>query len=509
MRSKVFADGNRRAFFSSMIPLHYESALDSRNFDVEINAGLQRINNAQLDGWMVTQNGWHYALGSPGDKTGDGWVGFGGRKGQNFLQFRLARMGYLHGSTRSFQDVAGTPVYGRGNLSQETRSIEIKPTGQTLNVMSSATWANIWSTPGGGRVDIRWRVMGDRLKEDIIINQAGRDFIRDNAPPLTPAAETYFGFIFQIDPSDIPRWVVNDSVRDIEGDFSDDDGRIEIRDASDRLLGFMPVDYVTVAFDEKPARLNIDTIKQRLHKRIWKDPDGNYYLLIGCRVDLLANMIDGDLVFDPTWGQTDLGVNADDGFDGYGDWNVDGLGGNNYCDEQGGDNNWPGWSWATPAIADNSTFNEAFFRAYNDTHSGTVTANISVEDVDPASQTQWDADHLPRDASPIWQAGAADYADIGDNQYYFGDGDEGEENIAGAFAALQTSYGEIASGDRINIYLEPGASGSDFFGFTDYSAAGNLPQLYIDWTEPAGGRTTKNTDTNPLGQKHGMSFRMN
>jgi len=66
--------------------IHYESEIDSGNYDAEVDFTPNRVTNAQLDGWTVTQAGWHYALGIPGEGelAGlDGVVGFGGRKGQN------------------------------------------------------------------------------------------------------------------------------------------------------------------------------------------------------------------------------------------------------------------------------------------------------------------------------------------------------------------------------------------------------------------------------------------
>jgi len=95
-KSKAFASGGLFTCCSATALLHYESIPDSGIFDAEIDATPERVNNAQLDGWRVTVNSWHYAVGKPGDKTTDGWVGFGGRQGTHWLKFRLARVGYLH-----------------------------------------------------------------------------------------------------------------------------------------------------------------------------------------------------------------------------------------------------------------------------------------------------------------------------------------------------------------------------------------------------------------------------
>ena len=104
-----------------------------------------------------------------------------------------------------------------------------------------ATWNDLWKTPGGGADDISWRVDGRQLKEEIVVNQAAREWIRDNAPPSTPTDETWFGFVFRLDVADIPRWIRAGVLQDIEGDFADDGQAIRLEDAQGRLLAFMPV----------------------------------------------------------------------------------------------------------------------------------------------------------------------------------------------------------------------------------------------------------------------------
>lgn len=282
--------------------LHYPTAgSDSTEYDGEIDLSPMRVDNAQLDGWRVVQNEWHYALGHPGDKPTDGWVGFGGRQGAHWLQFRLLRAGYLHWPTRAWQDVGGTPTYDRANLNQETEALTIGPEGaKTIhNVQSTATWTDLWTTPGGGSVSTSWRAEGRSLKEEITVNQAAREWIAANHPPETPLAETWFGFVFQLDLADIPQWVINGIPQDPDGDFVDDNGKIELRDALDRLLGFMPASFAYSEDYWDGEEDTQDTVK--LRKRIWLDGDGNHYLLVGARADLLNSAHAGAIIFDPTF----------------------------------------------------------------------------------------------------------------------------------------------------------------------------------------------------------------
>lgn len=284
----VFKDGNRFSFHSVLgtVLSHKGSLVDMTPV---------RRNDGVLDGWEVTTAGWHYRIGKPNGNSTDGWVGFGGREGQHWIYSRLVRVGYLHYPTRAWQDVGGAPSYVRGDLSSTNDVVSVGPPGSEVYVtaLSSTEWRNLWTTPGSGEVYARWRVEGKKLKEEIVVNQAARTWVANNAPPATPAASTYFGFVFQLDVSDIPRIVKGGLVQDINGDFDDDDGssNIDIETAAQELLGFLPIS----------SAYSVDgTTQIKLRRRIWRDADTNVYLLVGAKVtDLSA--ISGDIVFDPTY----------------------------------------------------------------------------------------------------------------------------------------------------------------------------------------------------------------
>lgn len=200
-------------------------------------------------------------------------------------------MGYLHWNTRAWDDIGGAPTYNRANLTRTVNALDL--TGGSVNVETVGKWGNIWTTPGSGALDASWRANGEQLKEEISINQAGRDWIVANHPPGTPLAETYFGFVFQLDWSDIPRVLRNGILQDPEGDFADDGLPIELRNAANQLLGFMPVSN---AFVRDANGLTID--RKPIRKRFYKD-GSDYYLLVGVRCDILNGMAAGMLVFDP------------------------------------------------------------------------------------------------------------------------------------------------------------------------------------------------------------------
>lgn len=289
--------------------LHYPTGgPDSGVMDGVVDMTPVRVDNAQFDGWRITAGDWHYALGKDLANHGnqDGWMGFGGRQGQHWLKFRLTRIGYLHWPTRAWDDIGGAPTYNRANLSGHTETIAVGPNGDTANVLSSATWANLWTTPGGGSLSVTWRAEGRQLKEDLTINAAARAWMTANRPPSTPASETWLGFMFRVDWSDIPRAVRAGVLQNTGqgGDFSDDGVPIELQDAQERVLAFLPVDVAWATSDV--------TKTIQLRKRFWRDPDGNDYLIVGAKVSDLASLPAGDVIFDPT---TTIQPDATDGND--------------------------------------------------------------------------------------------------------------------------------------------------------------------------------------------------
>lgn len=296
-RSRTYQDNEKpshRVWSGTLAPLHYESQIDSGIYNAEIDMTPQRIDNPQFDGWRVTANGWHYALGKDLANHGnqDGWVGFGGRRGAHWFKFRLLRVGYLHWPTRTWDDVGGPPTYDRTNLSHQTNILTIGPNDDQIPLQTVATWSGIWATPSGGDLSTRWSANPDRLKEEIVINQASRQRIASNTPPATPLDKTWFGLLFRLDWSGIPRIYRADILQDPDADWSDDGEQIQLKDALNRLLAFIPLGDVRVPLKE-------DDDVQPVQKRFWSE-GGNHYLFVGVRCDVLNAMAAGDLVFDPT-----------------------------------------------------------------------------------------------------------------------------------------------------------------------------------------------------------------
>jgi hypothetical protein len=268
---------------------------DSSRFNGAVDFSVTRINDAFFDGWITNRGAWRCALGKPGNKATDGWVGLGGRQGESWVLFRLARAGYLYWPTRAFDDVSGVPTYNRTNLTRSTDSLTMGPAGAQATIQTglNVVWRNIWTTPNGGELYIRWTAEGRGLKEEVVLSSAARSWISANHAPATPLIDTYFAFVFQMDVSSSPRVKKDGVLQDISGDFDDSNGLSVFRfeDASSRFLFTMPVDLAYSANGQ---------MTQKLVKRFWLDPDGNQYLLVGIKIADLIAMPTGDIIFDPT-----------------------------------------------------------------------------------------------------------------------------------------------------------------------------------------------------------------
>jgi hypothetical protein len=312
-RSVTYQEGVLRRLLAGPV-LHYPTS-DAAPYDQPLDMTITRRNNAALDGWVIDQAGWRYAIGIP--STGlfaglDGVVGFGGRRGSNWLKFRLERFGNITADGLSFTQIGSTASYTRsGNLSNNTSTIFL-PDGSQQAVGADLQWRNLWTTPGGGEVYLRYRLGGDGLKEEVVITAAARNWLVANRLP-SDTANTYLAAVFRVDWSDVPRRYINGILTDSASAFSDSHP-IELRDAQERLLAFMPLDYAYVTEQVDTGRLQTDNSplyepvihRRRLLKHFW----GSENLLVGLKWSDLLTLPAGDLVLDPSFSAA-ISANSD------------------------------------------------------------------------------------------------------------------------------------------------------------------------------------------------------
>jgi hypothetical protein len=250
-----------------------------------------RRNDGVLDGWEVIGADWHFRIGTPAGKATDGWIGYGGRGGERWIYSRLVRFAYVHWPTRSVQAIGGAPSFLRGKLSSSSEVVDLGIPGESVVAGHVVEWRDMWNTPGAGEVWARWVADGKGLKEEVVVNAAARAWIQANIPPATNPVDTYLCMIFEMDLPAGGRLVKGFTDQDLDGDFEDDGGPLDVRNTNGDFLGFMPSDFAYSG--DRMSRVP-------LRKRIWKDGDGHRYMAVGAKVEDLAGL-SGDLIFDPTY----------------------------------------------------------------------------------------------------------------------------------------------------------------------------------------------------------------
>lgn len=474
-----------RIYSAGIMPIHF----DSSGTMAELNFTPKRINNSKLDGWTVTQASWHYAMGIPDSINGaintqDGWIGFGGRKGANFFKFRLRNIGYLHWPSRTFQDIGGAPDYDRANL---TRTNIIKTVGlnnDSVVVAVNVRWEDLYTTPNGGSVSIQWLAFGDGLKEEVIVDSLARVFITDNLPPDSTASQTYFGFRFAMDWSNIPR-VFRGAVETTFSDIDDSSKvSVSLKNTLNELIAFMPVGDVRVDTVTTPLTGNPLRYVRKLRKRIYTQ-GANSWLLIGERTTNLNQMAPGDLIFDPTSGPTAVSNTVQDGE----------FNGDTWQDDPGGDGRAflfdddedPGFTFPLPEIPSSATVDSMYIDIFSsNSQSGTPNWQVRVLDEDPATVNQswgdYGNNYIDSGASYTFQTATQAIA-FANNQWYLGVRGTDYLELAGGLTDLLTDYGNIAAGDTIAIAFFNLDTNSSYFSLQDLEHSGTeVSEFYIRWT---------------------------
>lgn len=378
-------DGRQR-ISACISPLNYESTIDSGVFDSTVDMTPQRINNAQLNGWRVTANGYHFAyqgFDAAQSQPERGTLAFGGRKGQHWLGLRPHRIGYLHWPTRTPQFIGGTATFATPTLTTNTVPIgkdDADPNVINVNLGFRATIADLWTTPGGGSVD--WEIHGNGgiLKQALVINQAARDWIETNAPPTTPAGQTWFGIFYRVEWRDIPRVLKSAVLQNItDGDFELNPAQdLRLETALNERLGFVGPGEIYVR--NRGGRVDI---RQR-----WYYDGSDWWLAIGGNVaDINNDLVDGDLVIDPPISEESVQQDSDDAYqDSAGNMNLNGYNQQWFTGDYNGYPFTSGLRFQSIPIAQGATINSASITAwctYEDTR-GNPDVDIYCEDVDDA-----------------------------------------------------------------------------------------------------------------------------
>jgi len=285
---------------------HYESTIGSGVFDAEYDYTLQRVNNAQLNGYVITASDWHFALQTEpatGQQPEIGSFGFGGRQGEHWLWQRLDRVGYIHRPTGTIEQIAAAS-YDPADVSISNVTKTLGPGHQHVEG-ATITWANVI-----GNVSIRWELSRKGIIEKIDVPQATRQNLPAPSDGTWLPDDTYLAFAAEVDWSDVPRRIIRGVVEGNNSDFWDDGDDVTLENASQQLLGVLPTTYAYVE-----NRGGSVPLFRRFHHQ-----GGRGWCVFGCRLSDYQNLLPGDMVFDPPVSVTAT-TTSDDGYeDGYGSW---------------------------------------------------------------------------------------------------------------------------------------------------------------------------------------------
>jgi hypothetical protein len=481
-RSKVVehdTDAGRQRIAVSTAVMHYESVLDSGNFDTEVDLRPQRVNNAQLNGWIVNTNGWRFAyqgFAPVQQQPVIGTLGYGGRGGEHWFTMRPARIGFLRWNTRTFQDVGGAPNFGVPTLQNELATFGIDdadPWRPSINASFVTTISDIW-TPGAGSVDWIIKGAGGRLKQDFVINQAARDAIVA-AFNNGPANQNWFGVAYRVSWLDIPRIELN-GVPISPDDDVEPTNNLAIRNAAGRLLGqFQNGEiYVRGRGGNVPIR-----------KRFYFDGT-DWWLFIGARVDLMnQNLLDGDLVIDPPISEEIVGADGDDAWQGTGAQATMSLGysGNIYNGSEANRNYHMGFRFRTVPIGNGDTVNSATLEPMQNSATGSTAqaGTLYGEDADDAAiftTTNNDITDRARTATSV---------NLTDTDFP-GNGSRASWDVSGALQNIVDRGGWASNNSLAFLWIDTTPSYSGYTAWDDYSGtAANACQFNADVTAAGGG----------------------
>ena len=478
---RVWHDTNTRQYrvHASLSKLHYESELDSGNFNTEVNMTPDRVNSTILNGWRVIGNSWHFAyqgFAQTQQQRPMGTLAYGGRKGQHWLTMRPFRMGFLHWPTRDFDAIGGPPTFSPPSVVPTANRIGIDDDDPSIfDVINelNVSLGNLW-TAGSGSVEWQIHATGGKLKQDFIINQDARDaiaqYFQNNV--TTPATENWFGIAYEVDIADIPN-ISNDDLP-IGSDIEPVDA-LKLKNATGQILGRFQNGNIYVK--NRGGTVNI-------RKRFYNS-GGQWFLFIGARVsEMNQNLLPGDLVIDPPISEESVAANADDADQAVSTMNLNGAGSNNdYLGEFAGYYH-AGWIFSSVPIGNGDTITSATLepRAAAQTGSlSTLAATLAGIDEDDAAAFTTDASNLSGRTDTTATVALAS-ADMPANTA------RASWDVAAIVAEI-TVRGGWASNQRLGFTAVTTAGTDQYIGFNDYNGgAANAANFNADVTAASASR---------------------
>jgi hypothetical protein len=311
------------------------------------------------------------------------------------------------------------------------------------------------------------------MKEFIRVNQASRDWIRINRPPLTPLSETWFGFLWDLDLGDIPE-IWQGRVIGRGDDFEDTAGQIELRDALSRRLGIIVPGNCWIDGARRADAPDELTRRRPVIQRFW---NGDRFF-IGIRCDHLANMVAGDLIIDPPQA-TDTAVLGDDGFeDSSNNWQSGGP--DNYL--AGDADNNVGMRFGLSAMTANTVTASTITWDWGSDQSNTGSFSWTLRARDVADAPAYSNSSLP--SSDVAAGTTANVVDSQTNNPTASASDT-SPSLNSIFQELVDSYGDTINNVRIS--WDAVTADGDYLAVGDAEAGGTIVDPSVSVTQDAGG----------------------
>lgn len=357
--------------------IHRESVLDSGAFDDEIDVAIEDYHGSKLGGIRAKRAGYASGYQSRPSSQGQkalGTFGFGGRRGEDYINIRPSALGYMNRG--KFHAIVDKPQFNKADQIVMPKKMGFEDgVIWTINAASEIDVGPIWSL-GGGDVSYKIRMAGGQSEPIITIDERARNHIW-NIGARTSAAQTDFGVLFHLDWNGIDRIIADKKQVSRTGNMS---WKNELRafDRSNKLLAAIGQGMVYV-----PGRAGRATAI----KRAWFDGT-DWWLFVGAKVSEINDFLPGDLIIDPPISEESIIANADDaGQTGATTMGLSGQFSNqiflgHYSTLYHG-----GWRFQSVPIGQGETVNSATLEPLQESASATVNVDIDLfgDDVDNAA----------------------------------------------------------------------------------------------------------------------------
>lgn len=461
---------NRYRVSCTHAALHYESQIDSGNYDTEIDLAFRNVQTNRLGG-LTANSGYEFGY-QDRDATNVqkplGAFGFGGRKGEAFFNLRPYRLGYLNTVTRDFQSITSDP-----NFTTPTVTSDIKQIGIRGDSPIHAPDDNpaLWNIRCGGKIDLGelWprtnftlKLSGGQIEPVVTIPNwkalIGRELSRDRP------ANVSFGVLMQVSLNDIARIYAGGTEKNRLSDDISWSNDLILMNSSRKPLAHIGAGQVSIS--RRGGRVQIV-------KRMWRDNAGQWWFFMGANLaQMQSNLLEGTLVIDPPISEESIAANADDASQSGTYMRLSGFGASNELFMGGGSSYHFGGIFQSVPIGNGDTITTATYEPLQNRATSNATATLFGIDEDNAAAFTTSANNLTGRADTSAST-ALTSADMG------GNGVRAAWDVSGQVAEI-TVRGGWNTGQRLGFTVI-GAGASGYNAFLDYSnSAANAADFNAD-----------------------------